>query len=128
MLDLLAIVTNGAAFWLHHPHQRLERGAFACAITPQQGHHLVFLDMHGHVEQDMGIPVETIDFIDFKQTHARPSLRDMLPVRRNCHGFRPECLPPVYGLHKVRLYVPPIRTWRPCRVPPRPCCGPCESI
>src|SRR3546814_10239959 len=40
MLDLLAIVTNGAAFWLHHPHQRLERGAFACAITPQQGHHL----------------------------------------------------------------------------------------
>src|SRR5690606_41490190 len=56
--------------------------------------YFIFFHAHRHVEQDMGIPVETIDIVDLKQTHARPSLRGMLPELPDQAGSRPVCLPP----------------------------------
>jgi len=65
-----AVELDAAAARRHHAHQTLQRRALAGTVAAEQSHHLVTLDMHGDVEQDMGIAVIAVQAVDLDQAHA----------------------------------------------------------
>jgi hypothetical protein len=68
--DIDAVELHAAAAGRHDAHQALERRALAGAVPPEQRHHLVPLDAHGDVEQDVGVPVIAVQAVDLDQAHA----------------------------------------------------------
>jgi len=54
----------------HHAHETLQRRALSRAVAAEQRHHFVALDVQCDVEEDVAVPVISIETSDLEQRHS----------------------------------------------------------